>query len=79
MALKKVQPLNKKALDTQQKKIGKMESVDFQKGFKQGLKSAKNPKAYGNAPEVGSKRNQGYNAAVVSSRQDRAKSNNRSK
>ena len=79
MALKKVQPLNKKALDTQQKKIGKMESVDFQKGFKQGLKAAKNPKAYGNAPEVGSKRNQGYNAAIVSTRQDMAKNKRNSK
>ena len=79
MALRKVQPNNKKALDAQQKKIGAMESAEFQKGFKQGLKSAKNPQAYGNAKTIGSKRNEGYNAAVVSTRQDRAKSNNRSK
>jgi hypothetical protein len=79
MALRKVQPNNKKALDAQQKKIGAMESVDFQKGFKQGLKSAKNPKASGNAPAVGSKRNQGYNTAVVSTRQDMAKNKRKSR
>ena len=78
MALRKVQPNNKKALDAQQKKIGAMESAEFQKGFKQGLKSAKNPKAFGNAPAIGSQRNQGYNTAVVSTRQDMAKNKRKS-
>ena len=77
MALRKVQPNNKKALDAQQKKIGAMESADFQRGFKIGLKAAKKVGASGNQRYREGKIDAGFNAAVITAKQDRAKSYNK--
>ena len=77
MATRKVNPLNKKALDAQQKMLGAKESADFQRGFKIGLKAAKKVGASGNQKYREGKIDAGFNAGVITTKQDRAKSYNK--
>ena len=69
----KVKAVNQKEIDAQNKKMGAMESAQFQKGFKQGLKAAKKVGASGNQKHGEGKRDAGINAGIITSKQDRAK------
>ena len=74
---RKVKAVNQKQIDAKQKMLGAKESADFQRGFKIGLKAAKKVGASGNQKAREGKIDAGFNAAVITTKQDRAKSYNK--